>query len=294
MKYQIQHITGYQYTQSVSICHNLAHLLPRNYPRQTWLSHELAIQPAAAVQTHRTDYFGNPILYFAIQQSHESLCVKAAGGVEIARAAAPEHLPDMSWRAISEMLHQRRSLMTDPYAFTLPSPAVPITPKLLEFAHDSFNPQATLLQAATDLMRRIKQDFTFDAASTTISTPIDEVLDRRHGVCQDYAHLAVGCFRCFGLSARYVSGYLLTLPPPGRPKIIGADASHAWASIFLPGCGWVDIDPTNNMFVSDQHIAIACGRDFHDVSPLRGVLLGGHSHRVTVSVDVRAIGLPSP
>ncbi len=289
MKYQILHNTGYQYTEPVSICHNMAHLLPRDYPRQSWLYHELVIDPAPAVQTRRYDYFGNPVLYFAIQKSHESLAVTARGLVDVIPAAPPESMPEMPWQAITDMLHQRRGQLAEPFGFTLPSPAIPLTADLLAFARESFHPENTLLRAARDLMRRIYEQFTFDTTSTTISTPLDQVLEKRHGVCQDFAHLAIGCFRSFGLAARYVSGYLLTIPPPGQAKIVGADASHAWVSTFLPGYGWVDLDPTNNLFVCDQHIAIAYGRDFHDISPLRGVVLGGHGHTVNVSVDVEAV-----
>ena len=181
MKYQILHNTGYQYTEPVSICHNMAHLLPRDYPRQSWLYHELVIDPAPAVQTRRYDYFGNPVLYFAIQKSHESLAVTARGLVDVIPAAPPESMPEMPWQAITDMLHQRRGQLAEPFGFTLPSPAIPLTADLLAFARESFHPENTLLRAARDLMRRIYEQFTFDTTSTTISEPLRSLSLNKRG-----------------------------------------------------------------------------------------------------------------
>ncbi len=288
--YLIHHSTHYTYDDSVSVAHNLAHLLPRESSRHEWHESDLAIFPAPAVRADREDYYGNRITFFAIQSPHRELEVIAQGKVTILPSTLPLLGADQSWESVRDSLIQPvddDSLAAIQYKFE--SPFVFITPDLEEYARQSFLPGRPIVDAALDLMRRIHTDFRYDPRSTTITTTLPEVLLCRAGVCQDFAHLMVGCFRSMGLAARYVSGYLLTIPPPGQPKLVGADASHAWASLFIPGYGWLDLDPTNNTVPSDQHITLAWARDFGDVSPLRGVLLGTGKHKIKVAVDVTPV-----
>lgn len=293
MKYLINHTTTYDYAEPVSICHNLAHLTPRIYPRHDWIWHNLKIQPNPAIRVQRQDYFGNPVEFFSIQESHRVLAVTSSGEVEVLAAEPAELLPKISWENVRDRLYSQRSSLPLEYGFTLDSQAVRHSAELADYAAPSFLPGHNLWDEIMDLTNRIYTDFTFDNTSTSIATPLHEVLTKRRGVCQDFAHLAIGSLRSVGLAARYVSGYLLTSPPPGKPRVRGADASHAWISVFVPEFGWVDLDPTNGTAVSDRHIAIAWGRDFHDVSPLCGVLLGGRQHTVDVSVDVELLDPPS-
>ena len=175
----------------------------------------------------------------------------------------------------------------------LDSPFVAVRPAFREYAEPSFLPGRPLLEAVADLNERIYREFKYDPHFTTVATPLDEVLSERRGVCQDFAHLAIACLRSLGLAARYVSGYILTVPPPGRPRLVGADASHAWLSVFVPGLGWADFDPTNDLLPDLQHVTLAWGRDFSDISPLRGVILGGGEQKIDVRVTVEPIDAPA-
>jgi transglutaminase-like putative cysteine protease len=294
--YQIQHLTRYSYEDPVSVCHHLAHLLPRESPHHLWRSGEIAITPTPAVRAERLDYFGNPVTFFAIQEPHRELSVLSHTRVQREPAPSPTLLfSSPPWERVRDLTAQsEQAAMISPAAlqasqFTLPSPYVQWNRDIAAYAAESFTPQRPIFEAVMDLMSRIHRDFVYDTQSTTVSTTLPEIMAARAGVCQDFAHLIIGGLRSQGLAARYVSGYLLTTPPPGSPRLVGADASHAWASVYLPdqeGGAWLDLDPTNDTVSSDKHFTLAWGRDFGDVSPIRGVILGGGRHAVRVSVDV--------
>jgi transglutaminase-like putative cysteine protease len=210
----------------------------------------------------------------------------------LVRAHAPEQDPDatLSWEEVRRWLHDGiGEQVLDPNQYLFSSPYVPVSAALADYARPSFPPGRPLLAAALDLTRRIHQDFEYDSDATTVSTPVEEVLQQRRGVCQDFSHLQIACLRSLGIAARYVSGYMLTMPPPGQPRLIGVDASHAWVSVYCPDLGWVDLDPTNDLMVDTLHVTVACGRDFSDVSPIHGVILGGGEHELEVQVTVRPV-----
>jgi len=287
MNFQLRHKTIYIYDEPVSVAHNLAHLLPRPAPRHRWLTAHLQIIPEPATRSDQIDYFGNPITFFAIEEPHRILQVVATSAVAVTPLEPALALQHGSWDALADLLRTDRSEESlRAYHYTFDSPGIRRSAALRDYAAPSFFPGRPLREALLDLMARIHADFIYDPRATTIATPIAEVLEKRRGVCQDFAHLQIGCLRSLGLAARYVSGYLLTTPPPGQPRLVGADASHAWVSAYVPEIGWLDLDPTNNTIPSDHHITLAWGRDFHDVSPLHGVILGGGHHQVSVEVDV--------
>ncbi|WP_020677656.1 transglutaminase family protein [Geopsychrobacter electrodiphilus] len=288
MNFHITHSTRYSYSAPVGLCWNQACLLPRETANQKCLSSELQICPPASGVRERSDFFGNRVTHFAIQNPHKELLVTANSDISI--TPDPELLLDANlhtWDELKILLATEKDpvrLQAIPFLFD--SPMIPRTQALADYALPSFQADRPLVEAVRDLMERIYRDFTYDPAGTTIATPLAEVLKNRRGVCQDFAHLGVGCLRSMGLAARYVSGYIETLPAPGKERLVGAAASHAWFSVYAGEAGWVDFDPTNNQIPLEQHITVAWGRDFSDVSPLRGVALGGGKHRVSVSVDV--------
>ena len=287
MRYQVIHTTIYDYAEPVSLCHNVLHLRAREAPRQTCLSQKLTIAPEPRGLQNRSDYYGNPIVLFTIQEPHRRLSVTAEHRFEIRSASPVDTGASAPWEEVRETLRSDRSPPTlDAYRFVFTSQYVPRNQALADYAAPSLPSGRPVLEGALDLTRRIHREFRYDNKATTLSTPLHQVLAERRGVCQDFAHLMIGCYRSLGLAARYVSGYVLTHPAPGQPRLVGADASHAWVSVYCPRLGWVDFDPTNDMIPSDQHITLAWGRDFDDVSPVKGVILGGGSHRMTVSVDV--------
>jgi transglutaminase-like putative cysteine protease len=290
MKFHITHITRYAYSNPVSQCHNLAHLKPRNLPGQKCFVSQVRIDPTPAVSREYQDFFGNVVNYFGIQQSHAVLTVSAVSEVEV------RHLPlthegsaAIAWESVRDTLKDPAMDHLEAALYTLDSPYIQVSQPLKDYAELSFPAARPLLPAVMELMERIHADFTYDPTFSDIATPLHEVLEHKRGVCQDFAHLAIGCLRAIGLPARYVSGYLETLPPPGVAKLQGADASHAWFAVFLPGEGWLDFDPTNNQMPEEQHITTAVGRDFGDVTPVKGVLYGGGEHELSVSVDVERI-----
>ncbi len=289
MKYRVRHRTVYQYSEPVSLGHNQVLAVPRTSHRQTCLSSHLDIEPVPAVLDRRRDYFGNWVIFFTIQERHEELSVTMRADVEVEPSPVPDQTPP--WETVAEELRAARTAEgLDAYQFAFESTFVKLEPELADYARESFPKGRPVLEAARELCHRINKDFKYDPEATDVSTPLKEVLEKRRGVCQDFAHLQLGGLRSLGLAARYVSGYLLTVPPPGQPKLVGADASHAWVSLFLPGSGWIDLDPTNDVICQDQHIVQAWGRDYEDVAPVRGVVLGGGEHTVTVSVDVTPEG----
>jgi transglutaminase-like putative cysteine protease len=291
MRYQVEHTTRYEYQGSVSLCHNQGHLLPRDTPHQVCLQSELQITPLPTDLIERCDAFGNRRVYFSVEQPHQQQQVTMLARVQIdSELSLFETAPTPSWEEARDHLAAARAatlLEVGPFLYS--SHYVPCLAALREYALPSFPADRLLLDAVRELIGRIHADFKYDPGFTSIATPLEEVLVHRRGVCQDFAHLALGCLRSLGLAARYVSGYLETIPPPGQERLVGADASHAWISVYLPDGGWVDFDPTNNQQVRDNHITVAWGRDFADVVPLKGVAFGGGEHKLKVAVDVQRL-----
>jgi transglutaminase-like putative cysteine protease len=250
----------------------------------------LLVSPAPATLGERLDYFGNPVTFFTIQEPHGELKIEARSRVVVDGHSVkwPEHSP--AWDEVIRSLATDLSPAgLDAYQFVFESPRVKPGVEFAAYASQSFSPARPLTEALMDFTGRIYKDFRFDSKATTVRTSPDEVLRHRSGVCQDFAHLQVACLRSLGLAARYVSGYLRTYPPPGRARLIGADASHAWVSVYCPGTGWLDVDPTNNLIPSQSHVTLAWGRDYGDVSPVRGVILGGRDHKLEVAVELEPV-----
>ena len=290
MKLRVVHRSTYHYGDAVTTSHHEARLAPRASETQHTIAHDLDIEPSPAVWRRRFDYFGNRTIHFSLSEPHRSLDVHAASVVELTPRPLPEVTRTPPWEVVRETLRtSRKRDGLDAYQMTLPSPYVDKLPALLDYGAMSFLAGRPVLDAVRDLMRRIHEDFVYDPRATEVSTPLADVLALRRGVCQDFAHLMLGCMRAHGIAGRYVSGYLFTRPPPGKAKLVGADASHAWIATWIPEHGWIDFDPTNDMMPSDEHITIAHGRDFSDVTPIRGVILGGGRHVVDVAVDVEPL-----
>ena len=287
MRYRVTHTTEFIYEARVGLCYNEARLLPRDLPQQKVLTAGLQIEPMPHDYYERFDYFGNQTAYFSIQQPHDQLLVTASSEIDTSATILIEEAAHLSWEmAREQVLNLGSAEATDALQFVLDSPTVVVNDLILNYALPSFAPGRSLVDAVHDLMQRIFHEFKYDPDFSTIATPLKEVLEHRSGVCQDFAHLAIGCLRSMGLAARYVSGYIETEPPPGEERLVGADASHAWFSVFLPGFGWLDFDPTNNQLPGDRHITVAWGRDFADVTPLKGVAFGSGEHELKVAVDV--------
>ncbi|MBC3778556.1 transglutaminase family protein [Pseudomonas sp. SWRI99] len=288
--YQIFHDTSYHYDSPVSLAQQLAHLWPRECDWQRCTEQQLLISPEPTVRRDELDVFGNPLTRLAFERPHDQLQVNARLTVEVLARPALDFNRSSAWEQTRDALtYSSQPLSADlleACRYRFQSPYVHLKRSFVEFSHSCFPAGRPLLLGVQDLMQKIFSEFTFDAEATQVATPLVEVLERRRGVCQDFAHLMLACVRSRGLAARYVSGYLLTQPPPGQPRLIGADASHAWVSVFCPVLGWVDFDPTNNVQPALEHITLAWGRDFSDVSPLRGVILGGGNHDPEVRVTV--------
>jgi transglutaminase-like putative cysteine protease len=296
MNLEVLHRTAYAYAELVSVSHHVARLGPRDDHRQRTSSFDVTVTPTPSAVRSRLDAFGNRILHFSLGEPHATLDVVARTSVAIAPSPPPAGLtasPSVEAVRAAVRRPHRRDLL-DACTMVFDSPHVATSEALAAYALPSFAPGRPLLEATLELMHRIHAEFTYDTRATTIATPLVEVLERRRGVCQDFAHLAIGCLRSLRLPARYVSGYLLTHPPPGQPKLVGADASHAWFSVFVPDAGWFDFDPTNDLVPSDEHVSVAVGRDYDDVTPIRGVIQGGGAHEVTVQVDVRVASTEAP
>lgn len=290
MRYRITHTTEYRYQDNVVVCQNHACLSPRTSPRQICRSSKLQIRPVPTVKAEHRDFFGNRLHYFAIQTPHQRMIVTAISEVEMQEPETLDLDQSMPWESARDMLEEDNSPTgIEARSYRLNSPYIEPTPELIAYAQSSFTPKRPIMVAISDLMARIFTEFTYDPHFSTIVTPLSEVMEHRRGVCQDFAHLMIACLRGLGLPARYVSGYLETLPPPGQEKLQGADASHAWLSAYCPELGWVDFDPTNNVIPANQHITVAWGRDYGDVTPLKGVIYGGGEHVLSVGVDVMRI-----
>ncbi len=291
MIYQVTHATAYDYTHSVSLSHHLMRLTPRELPHQRCLHHAVEIHPPPAVSVRHGDYFGNSVTFVTIEGPHQTLTVKSTSQVSVVRPRLPEAGETLAWGTVREFSRGRQmGASLEASEFIFDSPYVKTAEDFAAYAAPSFPKDRPIFEAVLDLTGRIHRDFKFDPKATTLATPLEEVFKNRRGVCQDFAQLEIACLRSLGLPARYVSGYLETDPPPGKPRLVGADASHAWISFYCHGIGWVDVDPTNNVVPSTRHIAVAYGRDYHDVSPIRGVILGTGEHTLEVAVDVLALG----
>lgn len=288
MRLSVTHETQYRYDSPVVLSQQLLHLTPRVVEWQRLESHRVDIDPAPGEIASRDDYFGNPVSQFLLATPHPVLTVRAESVVETRpRASAVAGERGVPWEELrARLAGLEGEPLLEAAQFLHESPHVETFRELADYAAPSFASGRGVLEGAFGLARRIHADFAFDSRATTIATPLREVLRRRRGVCQDFAHLMVGCLRSLGLSARYVSGYILTTPPPGRPRLVGADASHAWVGVYCPLTGWVDMDPTNDCLVDDEHVTLAWGRDFSDVTPMRGVILGGGEQRLAVRVTV--------
>ena len=321
MNYKIIHKTEYSYTYPVNLCYNEARLTPRHHVYQQCNDSQFVVQPEPKECRERRDFFGNTVYYFTIQQPHNQLTVTVTSRVEVKRrelqlnfsearhpddlrkhaipmigigrlqndrvTSAAEHL---SWEAARRQLHtDSNPEILEIRQYVLNSPMIPVLPELHAYAEKSFTTGRPLLESIEDLSTRLYTDFTYDPGFTTVATPLADVIKYRRGVCQDFAHLGIGCLRTLGFAARYVSGYIETNPPPGKEPLAGADASHAWFSVYLPQLGWVDFDPTNNQMPTDRHITVAWGRDYADVTPLKGVVFGSGTHALSVSVDCKRI-----
>jgi transglutaminase-like putative cysteine protease len=283
----VSHRTTFRYSQSVSISHHLLHLRPRATPQQVLVRHSLIVQPPPTVSRNSTDYFGNSTAYITIEESHSELSIVARSTVSVTEPPPVDPLSTMPWdEATRRLAGSGEPDDLTAYQFAFDSPQVAATDAVRDYAAPSFEAGRPILDAALDLMRRIHADFTYAGGVTDVWTPVDTVLEQRKGVCQDFAHLQIACLRAFGVPARYVSGYILTHPPPGQVRLVGADASHAWVSVWVPGRGWFDLDPTNDKQVAEEHVTVAWGRDYADVSPINGLVVGGGRHAIDVAVDV--------
>jgi transglutaminase-like putative cysteine protease len=293
MRLRVRHASSYRYADPVATSHHEAHLTPRSGPGSTVLDTQVSIEPTPIYRRDRYDYFGNATLTFSLHEPHQQLDVVAVSLVDNHRVVLGDQALASSppWEVLRDQLRSARSREElGALELTFPTAQTAVSEEVREYARPSFPPGQPMLVGVRDLTRRIHDDFRYDPKATLVSTPIEEVMERRHGVCQDFAHVQIACLRSLGLPASYVSGYLVTRPPPGREKLIGADASHAWVAVYSPGAGWVDFDPTNDLLPGDEHVTAAFGRDFGDVTPLKGVILGGGAHEITVGVDVEVLG----
>jgi transglutaminase-like putative cysteine protease len=287
-RYRITHRTLYRYSEPVAICQNQVMMIPRELPRVRCQRTEVKISPTPGQSSAHVDYFGNPVQSFAIDMAHRELSVVVTSEVAV---IAPQ-FPPADQTAPWELVRDAVTSGSDPNWFAVEefrygSPLVTSGGAFADYASASFPDGVPILKAGFDLTRRIHKEFRYDVNATKVETTAEEALRLRAGVCQDFAHIQIACFRSLGLPARYVSGYLRTLPPPGKPRLVGADQSHAWVSLYAgQQLGWVDFDPTNACLVSTDHVPISVGRDYYDVAPMRGVVLGGGTPALTVSVDV--------
>lgn len=296
MKYRVRHLTQYQYESKVNTCYNRAHLLPRETSSQLVGNPRVVIYPTPSAGNRRIDYFGNRVYHFSIQEPHESLSIQVTTDITLKnqRMDFGEQLGyGNTCQQVQEALSDPNATTQTLYAreFLLNSPMIKSSPELRGYALDCFASDKPFLSAVMELTHKIYTEFEYDPGVTDVATPLADVMAHKRGVCQDFAHLAIGCLRSLGFAARYISGYLETVPPPGTEKLVGADASHAWFAVYSPGEGWFEFDPTNDSIPTHQHLITAWGRDYSDVSPLRGVIFGGgQTQSLSVSVDVERIG----
>ncbi|MDZ8117685.1 transglutaminase family protein [Pontiella agarivorans] len=286
MMYHLRHRTTFEYSNPVTFVYNVLRLKPRTLPWQQIRSSKLTIFPEPAVLAERTDYFGNTVTFCNIEMKHDSMQILMESTVEV-QPRPTSTLKGVAWDTVRERLRGATSPEgLDAFQFCFDSEAVSRLAESEDYCRPSCKPGASAHAVAIDLMARIHTDFIFDPTATTVSTPVEDVLKNRRGVCQDFAHLMISCLRSVGIPTRYNSGYIQTAPPPGQPRLEGADASHAWVGVYCPVNGWLDLDPTNNQIADDQFITIGWGRDYQDISPVSGVMLGGGRHQVRAEVDM--------
>jgi transglutaminase-like putative cysteine protease len=316
--YRLRHETVYTYADRVSISHDVAHIVPRELPRQRIHRVLLAIEPTPVTLTRFTDYFGNPAVFFLVEEPHAQLVVRAESEVEVTAPPLADFAASTPWDAMAQAVAARRDLRAlEAFECSFDSPFVARSEALAEYARPSFPPGRPVLEGARDLCARIHRDFRYDPTATSLATPLHDVLAQRHGVCQDFAHVMIGALRSLGVPARYVSGYVRSASEARSPqavsgaqrgeaerrssggqasevhqdvvadRMVGSEASHAWAQVFSPESGWTDFDPTNDVVPADQHVVLGWGRDYDDVSPIQGVTLGGGLQTVAVKVELR-------
>jgi len=288
MRYRVTHSTGYRYSAPASLSQNELLLHPRGSTWQTVENFQLEVVPSPQHQASRIDYFGNRVDLFMVQHPHDSLSITTTSTVATSAPESPPPETTPGWEETAGLLRSMSLSESelDAVRFVFESPFCVNNRDVKDYGSRSFTPGTPILAGALDLMTRIHKEFAYDKEASTVDSTVEHVLATRKGVCQDFAHLAISCLRSLGLAARYVSGYLETLPPPGKPRLVGADASHAWFSVFVPGFGWVDLDPTNNQASGESYITVAWGRDYGDVTPVKGVVMGGGTHQLSVTVDV--------
>ena len=290
MQYKITHLTSYRYKYPLSVGNHVACLIPRSLPHRQSAQCEVVISPMPVTRSERVDFFGNRLSIFTVQEPHRELVVESRSEVDVEDQPAGKLSDSMPWEDAAALLPRDRSADgLAAYQFGFESPRIRIREDFAAYARESFTARRPMAEALVEFTARMHRDFRFDTKGTNVRTPAEEVFKKRRGVCQDFAHVQIACLRSLGLAARYVSGYLRTYPPPGKPRLIGADASHAWVSAYCPGLGWLDVDPTNNVVPTDGHVTLAWGRDYGDVSPLRGLVLGGGAHKLRVSVDMEPV-----
>lgn len=291
MRYRLRHYTHYNYAEAVDQAHNQVRMMLRDVPHQRCIERGIRVRPGPRYAKMHIDYFGNRVLYFEIDREHRDARIFATHIVEVNRPPGPPPEQTAAWEHVAARLHglddeQARSLQM----YRLPSQLVSMPEGIAELSQPHFSTGRPILEAVQALSKSIFENFKFNPKATTIATPVADVLKQRQGVCQDFAHLMIAALRQRGLAARYVSGYIETLPPPGKPRLVGADASHAWVSVWCGDDGWLDIDPTNNLTPGENHITTAWGRDYDDVIPLNGVIFGGGDESsLTVRVDVERL-----
>jgi transglutaminase-like putative cysteine protease len=289
MRYQISHRTTYQYASPVSMGSHVACLKPRSYPQNLLIRNQVRIFPEPETLTERIDFFGNVQWFFTVQQPHQKLVVESISEIERSDGPAHDARESLAWEASTHLADDYTADGLDAYQYQFESPRIRFGADFEAYARVSFTPGRSMAEALRELTARIHQDFRFDSKVTNVRTVAEEVFKKRSGVCQDFAHVQVACLRSIGLAARYVSGYLRTFPPPGKTRLIGADASHAWVSAYSRGGGWLDMDPTNDVAPRSGHVTVAWGRDYGDVSPLRGLILGGGANSLQVEVDMAPV-----
>lgn len=289
--YRISHVTTYSYDSPVRVCHNLVMLTPRSDWVVKPLSHRVTVKPHPVVLNRREDYFGNTLHAFSIEENHRQLTVTASGRVEVNYDPLPPAERSPSWELVRDaVVSQSDPRWLEACQFRFNSQRIVIAAQFADYARASFGRNRPILEGALELTQRIHRDYAYDPTATHVHTPTEEAFELRRGVCQDFSHIQIACLRSLGLSARYVSGYLRTHPPAGQARLVGADQSHAWVSVYCgQQLGWVDLDPTNNQLCHIDHIPLAWGRDYNDVVPIRGVFLGGGRHTIHVSVDVAPV-----
>jgi transglutaminase-like putative cysteine protease len=291
MIYNIIHRTTYNYVSPVSVGNHVACLKPRSFLHNQLVHNTLHINPTPVTFTERIDYFGNLLYFFTVQEPHRELVVEAKSEIVKSSNLAPSSQLSPAWEESTIKLADDSSPEgLDAYQYQFESPRIRIRPEFAAYALESFTPGRPMREALRALTTQIHRDFRFDAKVTTVRTPTEEVFKKRKGVCQDFAHVQIACLRSINIAARYVSGYLRTFPAPGKPRMVGVDASHAWISAYCQGIGWLDMDPTNDVAPSEGHVTLAWGRDYGDVSPLRGLILGGGGHTLKVEVDMEPVG----